>query len=75
MARLPRFEQHRFVGARDTMVVYDTDDAAQALRLEQRAVSEDLLGRNLVQSFGPDSLAEAHNRGFRLEPKPPADSD
>ena len=48
------------------MLVYDCDDAASFARIEQRYLEEDLLRRNLVQSFGPDSLAEARNRGFRL---------
>lgn len=64
MGRLRRFEEFRFVGARDTMRVYDCDDDAQLKRLERRVENENLLGRNLLQSFGPDTLAEAANRGF-----------
>lgn len=64
MSRLARFESHRFVGARDTMVVYDCDDDDQAAELETRIASEGLLEANLLQTFGPDSLAEARNRGF-----------
>lgn len=64
-SRLSRFEKSRFVGARDTMIVYDCDDADQLARLEARLGDDDLLGRNLIQSFGPDTLAEARNRGFR----------
>ena len=63
MARLRRFEDHRFVGTRDTMKVYDCDDEAQFAALEER--SDDLEGRNLFQTFGPDTLVEAANRGFR----------
>ena len=66
MTRLDRFEEHRFVGTRDDMVVYDCDDAAGFSAVEQRAKDEDLLGLNLIQAFGPDTLAEARNRGFRL---------
>lgn len=65
MSRLARFEDYRFIGVRDTMVVYDCDDPDQAAELDARIASEDLLGANLVQTFGPDSLAEARNRGFR----------
>jgi len=65
-SRLSRFEKSRFIGARDTMIVYDCDDAGQFARLEARLGDEDLLGRNLIQSFGPDTLAEARNRGFSL---------
>ena len=64
-SRLSRFEKSRFVGARDTMVVYDCDDRDQLSTLEARLEDDDLLGRNLIQSFGPDTLAEARNRGFR----------
>ncbi|WP_420613216.1 hypothetical protein [Candidatus Spongiisocius sp.] len=64
-SRLPRFEKSRFIGARDTMIVYDCDDAHQFARLETRLEDDGLLGRNLIQSFAPDTLAEARNRGFR----------
>lgn len=47
------------------MRVYDCDDAGQFAELEQRAVDEDLIDRKLVQSFGPDTLEEARNRGFK----------
>lgn len=47
------------------MLVYDTDDPAQAETLGERIANEDLVGRNLVQTFAPDELPEARNRGFR----------
>lgn len=65
MARIKRFESQRFVGSRDTMIVYDTDDDSEAEELTTRAAAGDLLGRNLLQSFAPDELAEARNRGFK----------
>ena len=65
MARLKRFESHRYVGSRDDMRVYDTDDAAQADSLVERVAADDLVGRNLVQTFSPDELSEARNRGFK----------
>lgn len=65
MARLRRFEDHRFVGTRDTMVVYDTDDADQLADLDARVEADDLLDRTLLQTFAPDTLAEARNRCFR----------
>jgi hypothetical protein len=64
MARLPRFENYRFVGTRDDMVVHDCDDPEQFARLAARTADDDLLARNLIQSFGPDELSEARNRGF-----------
>lgn len=65
MSRLARFQDYRFVGVRDTMRVYDSDDPEQFEELERRVVDEDLVSRKLVQSFAPDSLDEARNRGFR----------
>ena len=65
MGRLRRYPESRFIGVRDTYVVYDCDDEAQFRALEEQDGSEDLVGRKLLQSFGPDSLAEARNRGFR----------
>jgi hypothetical protein len=60
-----RLEHHRFIGTRDTMRVYDTDDQAQAESLLARIDAYDLIDRALVSTFGPDSLEEARNRGFR----------
>ncbi len=65
MTRLRRFEEHRFVGARDTMTVYDTDDDDEGGVLARRATDGGLLDLNLLQGFAPDTLAEARNRGFR----------
>lgn len=64
MARLKRFDDFRFVGTRDTMKVYDCDDAEQLLVLERRVEKGDLYRRNQLQTFGPDTVAEAANRGF-----------
>jgi hypothetical protein len=47
------------------MVVYDCDDESSLSALQARADVEDLVGRRLISTFGPDSLAEARNRGFR----------
>lgn len=46
------------------MLVYDCDDTDQFTELEERTEDGDLLDRNLLQSFAPDSLDEAANRGF-----------
>jgi hypothetical protein len=64
MSRLSRFEHYRYVGARDTMRVYDCDDEVQSADLEGRVRSEQLLTRDLLQGFAPDTLEEARNRGF-----------
>ena len=65
MGRLRRFERARFVGTRDTMIVYDCDDDRQFAELRRRFETEELLRRNLLSTFSPDSLPEARNRGFR----------
>lgn len=64
MARLKRFENHRFIGVRDTMIVYDCDDVGQFADLAELVSQQDLMMRNLLSTFGPDDLAEAINRGF-----------
>jgi len=46
------------------MIVHDCDDPEQLAALEVRVADDDLIGRRLVNSFGPDTLAEARNRGF-----------
>lgn len=65
MARLTRFPEHRFVGTRDDMTVYDCDDPAQFERLAMRIEMEGLGDRLELSTFGPDTAAEARNRGFR----------
>ena len=47
------------------MRVHDCDDAEEFAALEERVKAEDLLGRKQLATFGPDTLAEARNRGFR----------
>ena len=64
MPRLRSFPEQRFVGTRDDMVVYDCDDTDEFAALEARLAADDLLDRTLLQSFAPDTLAEARNRGF-----------
>ncbi len=64
MSRLARFEHFRFVGVRDTMLVYDCDDDAQFEVIQGRVESEGLVGKNLVQAFAPDTELEARNRGY-----------
>ncbi len=48
------------------MIVYDCDDPEQFALLEHRVALDDLLRRKLIQTYGPDTLAEARNRGFGL---------
>jgi hypothetical protein len=61
MSRPIRFENHRFVGDKRTQVVYDLD----ASDLDEGVIDE-LMNAQTYISFGPDRLAEARNRGYRL---------
>jgi len=65
MSRLGRFEHYRYIGTRDTMSFYDCDDESQFEELKARFDDEDLLGRNRLQAFAPDTPEEATNRGYR----------
>lgn len=65
MGRLRRFPDNRFIGVRHRMIFYDCDDPAQFAELDEAVGGSDLLGRNLLSAFAPDTAAEARNRGFR----------
>jgi hypothetical protein len=65
VSRLSRFEDYRFIGTRDTMRFYDSDDPDQFEQLSQRVDGEELVERKLIQSFAPDTVDEARNRGFK----------
>ena len=45
---------------KDELVVYDVD------QLQDEAIITELMSAGTYQSFGPDTLAEARNRGFKL---------
>jgi hypothetical protein len=60
MQRPVRFEHHRYVGDKRTQVVYDLDE------WDDLAVIDELLQAETFICFGPDTLAEARNRGYRL---------
>ena len=65
MPRLPAFGEHRFIGTRDDMQLFDTDDDAEFAALVERVEQGGLVQSNGLQSFSPDTAAEARNRGFR----------
>ncbi len=52
------------MGDRRTMLVYDCDDPAHLDTLATEVRDSDLVGRLEVQTFAPDTLDEARNRGF-----------
>ncbi len=59
MARLSRFEDHRWVGDKRTQIVYDVDS------LDDTSILDELMAAETFICFGPDTLAEARNRGYR----------
>lgn len=61
MVRPTRFEHFRYVGDKRTQVVYDMDDESL-----DAAIIDALMESEAYAAFGPDTLAEARNRGYRL---------
>jgi hypothetical protein len=57
-----RFEHNRYLGDKRSQVVYDVDELAEA----DAGVLGELLESERFVCFGPDTLAEARNRGYRL---------
>ena len=47
------------------MKVYDCDDGEQFEKLSALNDSVDYIKLNLIQSFSPDNIDEAKNRGFK----------
>ena len=70
MSRLSRFPHYRYIGVRDTMKFYDCDQDGEFDVLKSRVDSEDLVGRNRLQAFAPDTPEEAVNRGYSPAAKP-----
>lgn len=62
MERPTRFEHNRYVGDKRTQVLYDLDNTDEAV---EAAVAE-LMDAETFICFGPDTLPEARNRGYRL---------
>ena len=59
MSRPIRFEHFRYLGDKRTQVVYDLDDPTL-----DPAIVDELVASGKGQTFGPDTLAEARNRGY-----------
>ena len=64
MDRLSAFAHHRFVGDKRTQQVYDLDEVADEEALA--IVLDELMASERFLCFGPDTLAEARNRGYWL---------
>lgn len=59
MSRPRPFQDHRYVGDKRTQRVHDLDNATDACGIDA------LMASGQFASFGPDTLAEARNRGYR----------
>ena len=60
MERPLRFEHSRYLGDKRTQLVYDLDTWADPV------VIDEIVAAEVGASFGPDTLAEARNRGYTL---------
>ena len=60
MERPGRFEHTRFLGDKRTQLVYDLDTWTDPV------IIDDIVNTNSGLYFGPDTLPEARNRGYRL---------
>jgi hypothetical protein len=59
MDRPTRFENHRWLGDKRNQVVHDVDACSAP------EVVEELMAAETFVCFGPDTLPEARNRGYR----------
>jgi hypothetical protein len=60
MDRPGRFEHHRYLGDKRNQVVHDLDVC------DETDVIDELVAAETFLCFGPDTLPEARNRGYRL---------
>ena len=61
MDRPKQYHEFRYIGDKRTQVVYDLDNADN-----DSASIDELVESEQVATFGPDTLPEARNRGYRL---------
>ena len=72
MSRPSRFAEFRYLGDKRSQVVYDLDAVDEAGLGD---VIDELMESEKFAAFGPDTLAEARNRGYHLAPGHPAPAD
>lgn len=60
MSRPIRFEENQFVGDKRSQIVYDLD-----LPGLDKAIIDELMESERFICFGPDTLNEARNRGYK----------
>jgi hypothetical protein len=63
VSRPSALEHFRYVGDKASQVVYDQDLAASDESVATAIA--DIVARESFACFGPDTLAEARNRGYR----------
>lgn len=56
----PKFEESRFLGDKRTQLVYDLES------WQNDDIVNEFVEQGVALSFGPDTLAEARNRGYKL---------
>lgn len=56
----PKFEHSRFLGDKRTQLVYDLES------WDDDDIINEFVEQGVALSFGPDTLAEARNRGYKL---------
>jgi hypothetical protein len=56
----PKYEHSRFIGDKRTQLVYDLESWDDADTINE------IVAEGVGLSFGPDTLAEARNRGYTL---------
>ncbi len=66
MEKPAALEHFRYVGDKRTQIVYDMDQLGSDDRVA-KAVADIVAAQTFV-CFGPDTLAEARNRGYRPFP-------
>lgn len=59
MERPGKFAEHQWVGDKRTQVVYDVDNLTETELIDELMEAEAFIG------FGPDTLPEARNRGYK----------
>lgn len=60
MERPVKFEHTRFLGDKRTQLVYDLDEWTD------KDIIDEIVNEGVGLCFGPDTLAEARNRGYSL---------
>ena len=59
MSRPTKFEECRYLGDKRSQIVHDLDQASEECAIDELIASEQFA------AFGPDTVAEARNRGYR----------